>query len=187
MKYFVFLLLILIGNILYPIVIIEGKVNKKNIYKWQNIEYSLTFTGDAGSFKAEGLNENAISDFEVVNKRVESETTAKDGQNQSVISTYKILYTLKPISKGNLKIPELEARYYEIRNGNNLIPNLIPHEEPLKEYRIRVFGNLFLIIAILEWLIIIFIAFSIFKFAKSQYLLKKDNKTKILKNKTEKI
>ena len=36
---------------------VEGKVNRKSIYKWQNIKYTLTFTGDANSFKAEGLDE----------------------------------------------------------------------------------------------------------------------------------
>lgn len=143
-------------------VIVEGKINKKIIYKWQTIEYSLEFMGDAQTFKAEGLNETAISDFEVINKRIESELYDKD--NQSIISKYKILYTLKPVGKGKLKIPELEARYYEIGNGNNLIP----YEEPLKGYQIRVFGYPFLIVMIAECLIILLIIYFVYRAIKSQ-------------------
>ena len=161
MKYYIFLLLIILSNILYPeLIVVEGKINKKNIFKWQNIKYSLEFTGDAGTFKAEGLNENAISDFEVIKKEVEAESS--DKENEPSISKYKIIYTLKPIRKGKLKIPELEAQYYEIRNGNNLIPK----EEPLKEYKIRVFGNSFLIVMIIEYFIIILIIFLICRYAK---------------------
>jgi len=172
MKYFAFLLLI--GNVLYPMVIIEGKISKRNIYEWQNLEYAIEFTGDAGSFKAEGLNEKAISDFEVINKSIESETIHKE--NETIIERYKILYVLKPISKGNLKIPELEARYYEVR-GNSLIPK----EEPLREYGIRVFGHWFLLVMAAQWLIIILIIFFICRFIRSQYLLN-DSKNR-LKNK----
>ena len=73
MKYYIFLILIIFANILYPLVIVEGKINKKNIYKWQTIKYSLEFIGDSETFKAEGLNENAISDFKVIKKEIESE------------------------------------------------------------------------------------------------------------------
>ena len=89
-KYYIFLIIIM-TNVLYPIVIVEEKVNKKSIYEWQTIEYSLLFTGDAGKFKVEGLNENAISDFEVVNKKIESETIHKD--NEISTMNYKITYT----------------------------------------------------------------------------------------------
>ena len=71
MKYYIFLILIIFANILYPLVIVEGKINKKNIYKWQTIKYSLEFIGDSETFKAEGLNENAISDFKVIKKEIE--------------------------------------------------------------------------------------------------------------------
>ncbi len=162
MKHYIFLLLIIFSNILHSMVIVEGKINKKIIYKWQTIEYSLEFMGDAETFKVEGLNENAISDFEVLNKRIESELS--DKENQPITSKYKILYTLKPVSKGKLKIPELEARYYEIGNGNNLIP----HEEPLKEYQIRVFGYPFLIVMIAECLIILLIIYCVYRAIKSQ-------------------
>lgn len=162
MKHYIFLILIIFSNILHSMVIVEGKINKKIIYKWQTIEYSLEFMGDVQTFKAEGLNENAISDFEVINKRIESELYDKD--NQSIISKYKILYTLKPVGKGKLKIPELEARYYEIGNGNNLIP----HEEPLKGYQIRVFGYPFLIVMIAECLIILLIIYFVYRAIKSQ-------------------
>ena len=166
MKYYIFLLLIIFSNILHSTIVVEGKINKKIIYKWQNIEYILEFTGDAGAFKVEGLNENAISDFEVINKRVESELS--DKENESPISKYKIFYTLKPIGKGKLKIPELEARYYEIRNDNNYIANLIPHEEIMEEYQIRVFGYPFLIATITECLIIFLIVFFVYRAIKSQ-------------------
>ena len=141
----------------------------KNIYKWQTIKYSLEFIGDAETFKAEGLNENAISDFKVIKKEIESELSAKE--NNEAISKYKIIYTLKPIRKGKLKIPELEAQYYEIRNGNNLIPK----EEPLRGYKIRVFGNYFLIITIIEYLILILIVFLTYKHIKSKKLSKIKN------------
>lgn len=169
MKYYIFLILIIFANILYPLVIVEGKINKKNIYKWQTIKYSLEFIGDSETFKAEGLNENAISDFKVIKKEIESELSAKE--NNEAISKYKIIYTLKPIRKGKLKIPELEAQYYEIRNGNNLIPK----EEPLRGYKIRVFGNYFLIITIIEYLILILIVFLTYKHMKSKKLSKIKN------------
>jgi len=159
------LLLILFSNILHSTIIVEGKINKKIIYKWQNIEYILEFTGDAGTFKVEGLNENAISDFEVINKRVESELA--DKENETPISKYRIFYTLKPIGKGKLKIPQLEARYYEIKNDNSLA-NLIPHEEIMEEYRIRVFGYPFLIATITESLIISLIVLFVYRAVKSQ-------------------
>ena len=146
-------------------IVVEGKINKKIIYKWQNIEYVLEFTGDAGTFKVEGLNENAISDFEVINKRVESELS--DKENESPISKYRIFYTLKPIGKGKWKIPQLEARYYEIRNDNSLA-NLIPHEEIMEEYRIRVFGYPFLIATITACLIISLIVLFVYRAVTSQ-------------------
>ena len=170
MKHYIFLLFILFSNILHSTVIVEGKINKKIIYKWQNIEYTLEFIGDAGTFKVEGLNENAISDFEVINKRVESELT--DIENESPISKYKIFYTLKPIGKGKLKIPEIEARYYEIRNDDNYIANLVPHEEILEEYQIRVFSYPFLIITIAECLIVFLIIFFVYRAIKYQRNLK---------------
>ena len=162
-----------ITNVLYPIVIVEEKVNKKSIYEWQNIEYSLLFTGDAGKFKVEGLNENAISDFEVINKKVESETIHKD--NEVPTMNYKITYTLKPITKGKLKIPELEARYYNIERGNSLVPE----EEMIREYDIRVFSSWFILIMIGQWIIIFLIAFLIYKFIIDQH---RQNK-KAFKNK----
>ena len=162
-----------ITNVLYPIVIVEEKVNKKSIYEWQNIEYSLLFKGDAGKFKVEGLNENAISDFEVINKKVESETIHKD--NEVPTMNYKITYTLKPITKGKLKIPELEARYYNIERGNSLVPE----EEIIREYDIRVFSSWFILIMIGQWIIIFLIAFLIYKFIIDQH---RQNK-KAFKNK----
>ncbi len=170
-KYYIFLIIIM-TNVLYPIVIVEEKVNKKSIYEWQTIEYSLLFTGDAGKFKVEGLNENAISDFEVVNKKIESETIHKD--NEISTMNYKITYTLKPITKGKLKIPELEARYYNIERGNSLVPE----EEIIKEYDIRVFSSWFILIMIGQWIVILLIAFLIYKFIIDQH---KQNK-KSLKN-----
>ena len=170
-KYYIFLIIIM-TNVLYPIVIVEEKVNKKSIYEWQTIEYSLLFTGDAGKFKVEGLNENAISDFEVVNKKIESETIHKD--NEISTMNYKITYTLKPITKGKLKIPELEARYYNIERGNSLVPE----EEIIKEYDIRVFSSWFILIMIGQWIVILLIAFLIYKFIIDK---KKKNK-KSLKN-----
>ena len=171
-KYYIFLIMV-ITNVLYPIVIVEEKVNKKSIYEWQNIEYSLLFTGDAGKFKVEGLNENAISDFEVINKKVESETIHKD--NEVPTMNYKITYTLKPITKGKLKIPELEARYYNIERGNSLVPE----EEIIREYDIRVFSSWFILIMIGQWIIIFLIAFLIYKFIIDQH---RQNK-KAFKNK----
>ena len=165
MKHYIFLLLILFSNILHSTIVVEGKINQKIISQWQNLESILEFTGDAGTFKVEGLNENAISDFEVINKRVESELS--DKENESPISKYRIFYTLKPIGKGKLKIPQLEARYYEIRNDNSLA-NLIPHEEIMEEYRIRVFGYPFLIATITECLIISLIVFFVYRAVKSQ-------------------
>ena len=170
-KYYIFLI-VMMTNILYPIVIVEEKVNKKSIYEWQTIEYSLLFTGDAGKFKVGGLNENAISDFEIINKKIESETIFKD--NEISTMNYKITYTLKPITKGKLKIPELEARYYNIERGNSLVPE----EENIKDYDIRVFSSWFILVMIGQWVIILLIAFLIYKFIIDQH---KQNK-KSLKN-----
>lgn len=163
MRYYIILLILFINNTVFSMVSVEGNVNKKSIYKWQNIKYTLTFTGDGNSFKAEGLDENSISDFEIINKRIESETIDKD--NSDIKTIYKIIYTLKPINKGKLKIPELEARYFELERGNNLIPN----EEPLREYNIRVFGNSFLIIMIGQWVLIVLIVYLLYKFIKKQH------------------
>ncbi|MEI0488809.1 BatD family protein [Brachyspira pulli] len=148
---------------LYPIVIVEEKVNKKSLYMWQNLEYSLYYTGDAGKFKASGINENAISDFEVINKRIETETIHKD--SEVVTMNYKITYTLKPLRKGKLKIPELEAAYYNIERGNSLVPE----EQLIKEYNIRVFSSWFIIVMVGQWVIILLIAFLIYKFIRDQY------------------
>ena len=163
MRYYIILLILFISGTIFPIVSVEGKVNRKSIYKWQNIKYTLTFTGDGNSFKAEGLDENSISDFEIINKRIESETI--DKENTDIKTIYKIIYTLNPINKGKLKIPELEARYYELERGNNLIPN----EEPLNKYNIRVFGNSFLIIMIGQWVLIVLIVYLLYKFIKKQH------------------
>ena len=141
-KYYILFALI-IKNILYPIVIVEEKINKNKIYIWENIEYSLLFTGDAYKFKVEGLNKNAINDFEIINTKIETETI--DMKNEFSTMNYKIIYTLKPIRSGKLKIPELEARYYTIEKGNSLIPK----EKNIKEYNIRVFNYWVLIIMII--------------------------------------
>ena len=153
----------MITSMLYPIVIVEEKVNKKSLYMWQNLEYSLYYTGDAGKFKASGINENAISDFEVINKRIETETIHKDSEIATM--NYKITYTLKPLRKGKLKIPELEATYYNIERGNSLVPE----EQSIKEYNIRVFSSWFIIVMIGQWVIILLIAFLIYKFIRDQY------------------
>ena len=87
---------------------------------------------------------------------------------------YKITYTLKPITKGKLKIPELEARYYNIERRNSLVPE----EEIIKEYDIRVFSSWFILIMIGQWIVILLIAFLIYKFIIDQH---KQNK-KSLKN-----
>lgn len=162
-KYYIFLIMIITNVLLYPIVIVEDKVNKKSMYEWENIEYSLLYTGDAGKFKPSGINENAISDFEVINKEIEMETIHKD--NEVPTMNYKITYTLKPIRKGKLKIPELEAAYYNVERGNSLVP----HEQLIKEYNIRVFSSWFILIMIGQWAVIILIAFLIFKFIKEQH------------------
>ena len=53
-KYYIFLIIMITVNALYPIVIVEEKVSKKSMYLWQNLEYTLTYTGDADKFKPEG-------------------------------------------------------------------------------------------------------------------------------------
>ncbi|OEJ16235.1 hypothetical protein BFL38_11900 [Brachyspira hampsonii] len=156
-------------NTLYPIVIIEEKVSKKSMYLWQNLEYTLIYTGDADKFKAEGINTNAISDFEVLNERVEIETIHKD--NEIPTMNYKIIYTMKPLRNGKLKIPELEARYYNVERGNSLVPK----EQMINEYNIRVFSSWFLLIMIGQWVVIILIALLIYKFIRDQYKLNKKN------------
>ncbi|WP_295161655.1 BatD family protein [uncultured Brachyspira sp.] len=159
--------MIITANALYPIVIVEEKINKKTMYLWQNLEYSINFTGDADKFKAVGININAISDFEVINEKAEIETIHKEN---SIASTkHKITYTLKPVRKGKLKIPKLEARYYDIERKNNLIPK----EQIIKEYSIRVFTYWFLLIIIGQWGIIILIIFLIYRFIKDQHKLNK--------------
>lgn len=168
-KYYIFLIIMITVSTLYPIVIVEEKVNKKNIYQWENIEYSLLYTGDAGKFKAAGINQNAISDFEVINQKIETETIHKD--NEIPVMNYKITYTLKPIRKGKLKIPELEAAYYNIERGNSLVPQ----EQSIKEYNIRVFSSWFILIVIGQWIVILLIAFLIFKFIKDQHKMTKKN------------
>ncbi len=167
-KYYIFLIMI-IANTLYPIVIVEEKVNKKSMYLWQNLEYSLIYTGDADKFKAEGINTNAISDFEVINEKVEIETVHKE--NEIPTMNYKIIYTMKPLRSGKLKIPELEARYYNIERGNSLVPK----EQAIGERNIRVFNSWFLLIMIGQWLVIVLIAFLIYKFIKDQHKFNKKN------------
>ncbi|WP_295156753.1 BatD family protein [uncultured Brachyspira sp.] len=159
----------IISNALYSIVIVEEKINKKNMYLWQNLEYSLIYTGDADKFKAEGINTNAVSDFEVINEKVEIETIHKE--NEIPTMNYKIIYTMKPVRSGKLKIPQLEARYYNIERGNSLIPK----EQMIDEYNIRVFNFWFLLIIIGQWIIIVLIAFLIYKFVKDQYKLNNNN------------
>lgn len=154
-------------NTLYPIVIVEEKLNKKSAYLWQNLEYTLIYTGDADKFKPEGINTNAISDFEVINEKVEIETIHKE--NEISTMNYKIIYTLKPLRKGKLKIPTLEARYYNVERGNSLIPK----EKVIGNHNIRVFSSWFLLIMIGQWIIIILIAFLIYKFIKDQHKLNK--------------
>ena len=168
-KYYIFLIIMITVNALYPIVIVEEKVNKKSMYLWQNLEYTLTYTGDADKFKPEGINTNAISDFEVLNERVEIETIHKD--NEIPTMNYKIIYTMKPLRKGKLKIPELEARYYNIERGNSLVPK----EQMIAEHNIRVFSSWFLLIMIGQWIVIILIALLIYKFIKDQHKLNKKN------------
>lgn len=174
-KYYIFLIMI-IANTLYPVVIVEEKLDKSRMYLWQNLEYSIIYTGDADKFKAEGINTNAISDFEVINERVQIDTVHKE--NEIPTMTYKIIYTLKPLRKGKLKIPELEARYYNVERGNSLVPK----EYTIDEYNIRVFSHWFLLIMIGQWIIIILIAFLIYKFIKDQHRLNKNNFEKRKRN-----
>ncbi len=159
MKYFI-VLFIIIANSLHPIVLIESKVNKKYILQSQKLIYTLEFIGDTGLFKVQGLNEEEINDFKIINKKEEIETTHRE--RTPLITKYKITYTLSPLRNGKLHIPELEARYYEIESGNRLIPKI----EKLNQYNILVFKNWFSIIFILQWVIIILIIIFILKVIK---------------------
>ncbi len=159
MKYFI-VLFIIIANSLHPIVLIESKVNKKYILQSQKLIYTLEFIGDTGLFKVQGLNEEEINDFKIINKKEEIETTHRE--RTQLITKYKITYTLSPLRNGKLHIPELEARYYEIESGNRLIPKI----EKLNQYNILVFKNWFSIIFILQWVIIILIIIFILKVIK---------------------
>ncbi|WP_300370515.1 BatD family protein [Brachyspira sp.] len=159
----------IIANTLYPLVIVEEKINKKSIYIWQKLEYTINYTGDADKFKAEGINTNAISDFEVINEKVEIETVHKE--NEIPTMSCKIIYTMKPVRSGKLKIPELEARYYNVESGNSLVPK----EQMIGGYNIRVFNSWFILIMVGQWVIIIFIAFLIYKFIRDQYKFNKKN------------
>lgn len=151
MNYYI-LLFLFITNSLYSIVIVDGGVDKKNIYLWQTVDYIVNFDGEADGYNAEGIDEKSITDFEVINKKTISETIHKDGER--VVSKYTILYTLKPIRKGKLTIPVLDARYFLADYDNNFKRS----STELKEYKINVLGFGFLFIVVAQWIVIILIA-----------------------------
>lgn len=155
MKY-CFLLLVFFTSSLYSIVIVESDVNKKNIYSWQSVDYTIDFEGDLDSFNAEGIDEKSINDFEVINKKIVSEIIQKD--NEKATLKHKIIYSLKPIRKGKLTIPSLEVKYFAADSDNNFKQM----SKEAKEYKISVFGFGFLFIIIAQWVVIILVAFLIY-------------------------
>lgn len=151
--FFITFIIICPSKLLYSNVVVNSFVDKKSIFYFQDIIYTIEIKGEYQTFSFDGIRENDINDFDIINKNVESTITHSDEYKTPLLNK-KIIYTMKPISKGAQRIPALDVKYFTVDENKVLSESSIKLDSIL----IHVYGNGFLIFSIVSSVLILIIA-----------------------------